>query len=295
MKIRLLIVDQTAFVRDALKRSVRRFLKDVEVHDAINGNRAIAVLRTNKIDLIISEWEMEEMNGYELLQWARKEEKYEKTPFIVISDEGDRNLVMEAIKAGASDFMAKPFSPDEVQKKVVKQLARIGFKSAEKKEGITTGFGSVDVLTTGGGAGKPQKVQTREVQSAGGFGKPPAQKTKPKPAVKKAATSGNFEGIAHIHFEKGSIRCIVKELSLTGLSGLIDRPDPNEMPNLFDIASVDIETSKGDPIAQLNTYLHGLQAIEPRPNATNLKIMLRFAENEPEQFEQLSKALAKGR
>ncbi len=293
MKIRMLIVDQTAFVRDALKRSVRRFMKDVEIHDAINGNRAIAVLRTNKIDIIISEWEMEEMNGYELLQWARKEEKYEKTPFIVTSDEGDRNLVMEAIKAGASDFMAKPFSPDEVQKKVVKQLARIGYKAHGDKNilGANTGFGSVDVLT--GGVKKPHVMKPREITSAGGFGGPaPAKKAKAKPA---AAKSGNFEGIAHIHFASGSVRCSVKELSLTGLSGLIDRPDPEEMPSLFDTASADIESSKGDPIAQLNVYVHGLQAIEPRPNATNLKITLRFAENEPEQFEQLSKAVAKGR
>lgn len=292
MKIRMLIVDQTAFVRDALKRSVRRFMKEVEIHDAINGNRAVSVLRTNKIDLIICEWEMDEMSGFELLEWTRNEEKYLKTPFIVTSDEGDRNLVMDAIKAGANDFMAKPFSPDEVQKKVVKQLARIGYKADKNTMGQNTGFGSVDVLTGGGGVKKPQIMKPREIKSAGGFGGPAAAKKK-KPAA--VAKQGNFEGIAHIHFETGSLRCAVKELSLTGLSGLIERPDDDEMPKMFDVAMANIETTKGDPIAQLNVYVHGLQAIEPRPDASSLKITLRFGENDPQEFEQLSKAVAKGR
>ncbi len=298
MKIRILIVDETAFVRDALKRSIRRFLKDVEIHDAVNGNRALATLRTNKINLIISEWEMDEMSGRELLEWARKEEKYAKTPFIVTSDEGDRNLVMNAINAGANDFMAKPFSPDEVQKKVVKQLSRIGYKAAgANAEAQNTGFGSIDVLTAGGGA-KAKPSKPREVISAAGFGKP-AAKAAPKPGAKSAQKSaskpGNFEGVAHLHFKYGSIRCRLKELSLTGMSGVIERPDQDTMPSLFDDASANIENMKGDPIGELNVYVHALQSVDPRQDSNNIKITFRFGENDPEQFEQLSKAVAKGR
>ncbi|MFL0801180.1 MAG: response regulator [Agarilytica sp.] len=298
MKIRILIVDETAFVRDALKRSIRRFLKDVEIHDAVNGNRALATLRTNKINLIISEWEMDEMSGRELLDWARKEEKYAKTPFIVTSDEGDRNLVMNAINAGANDFMAKPFSPDEVQKKVVKQLSRIGYKAASTgPAGQGTGFGSINVLT-GGGAPKAKPAKSREVVSAAGFGKP-AAKTAAKPggkvASKPSTKTGNFDGIAHLHFKYGSIRCRLKELSLTGMSGTIERPDPDTMPSLFDDASANIENMKGDPIGELNVYVHALQSVDPRQDSNSIKITFRFGDNDPEQFEQLSKAVAKGR
>ncbi len=290
MKIRLLIVDQTAFVRDALKRAVRRFLKDVEIFDAVNGNRALPVLRTNKIDIIIAEWDMEEMSGRELLEWVRGEEKYAKTPYIVTSDEGDRNLVMNAINAGANDFMAKPFSPDEVQKKVVKQLARLGYKSKDMQtQTQKSGLGSLDVLTGGGAPKKPQTIKPREIRSAG-FGQP-----KPKATAKNATgKAGSFDGVAHVHLANGSVKCAIRELSLTGISGNIERPSPESMPQVFEAATADIENAKGEPIGQFNVYVHALQAGDPRPDAKSLKLSLRFTENDPAAFEQLSKAVARG-
>lgn len=290
MKIRILVVDETAFVRDALKRAVRRFLKDVEVHDAINGSRALPVLRTNKIDLIITDWDMEEMNGRELLEWLRNEEKYAKTPCIVVSDEGDKNLVMGAINAGANDFMAKPFSPDEVQRKVVKQLARIGMKPKGVGE-TNRPENSLSALTggaAGGGAPKPQVMKPREIKDAG-FGKP-------APKKKAAAPKGpSFSGTAHVHFSNGTLKCDIKDLSLTGLSGVVERPPVESMPMLFEQASADIEDAKGHPIAKLNVYVNALQASDPRPDSNSLKINLRYADNEPEKFEQLSKVVARSR
>ena len=67
MALRILIVDDAAFVRDTIKRTLRRFLQDVEIFDANNGHRAIAALKANKIHLILSDWEMPEMSGEELL------------------------------------------------------------------------------------------------------------------------------------------------------------------------------------------------------------------------------------
>ncbi len=297
--IRVLIVDETAFVRDALKRALRRFLKDVEIHDAVNGHRALSVLRTNKINLIITDWYMEEMSGQELVQWCRNEEKYAKCPIMVISDEGDRNMVMAAINAGASDFMPKPFSPDEVQKKVVKQLARIGYKPkglSATPQGF--GMGTADLLTGGGGGGssKPQVMKPREIKSAAGFGKAAPAKGGGAGGKKAAAKAGNFEGIAHIHFKFGSTRCRVKELSLTGMSGIIERPDDGEeMPALFDEATANIENMKGEPIGEFNVYIHGLHSVDPRPDSSNIKVTFRFGDNDPEQFEQLTKAVARGR
>ncbi len=288
MKIRVLIVDPAAFVRDALKRSLRHFMRDVEIFDANSGNRALPVLRTNKIDLIIAEWAMEDMSGRELLVWARAEEKYAKTPFIVTSDEGDRNLVMNAIAAGANDFMAKPFSPDEVQKKMMKQLTRIGYKSTDMKaEAQNAGLGSLDVLTGGGAPKKPQVMKPREIKSAG-FGKPAPKKA-------PAAKSSSFEGVAHVHLPQGSVKCAIRELSLTGISGMIQRPSPEAMPRVFDTATADLQNAQGEAIGTLNVYVHALQAGEPRANASTVKLSLRFGENDPAQFEQLSKLVARGR
>lgn len=287
MKIRILIVDETSFVRDALKRALRHFLKDVEVFDANNGHRALPVLRANKINLIISDWDMAEMSGRELLQWVRKEESCSKTPFIVTSDGGDRNLVMQAIKAGANDFLAKPFTPDEVEKKVSKQLARLGIKKpATPSASQNNGFGSVDVLT--GGSAKPAAKKTREIRSADGFGKPKAQKPAP-------AKTGDFSGTAHLHFDGYSAKCAIVELSLVALVGVIKRASPEETPRLFDATSADIANASGEPIGQVKMYVHALQSRDPRPDAQHLKITLRFGDNAPEQLEQLSKAIARGR
>ncbi|MFL0811306.1 MAG: response regulator [Agarilytica sp.] len=288
MKIRILIVDETAFVRDALKRAVRRFLKEVDIHDAINGQRALPVLRTNKIDIVITDWDMQEMNGRELVEWMRKEEKYAKTPIIITSDEGDKNLVMGAITAGANDFMAKPFSPDEVQKKVVKQLARIGMKP-KGVQATNQAENSLSALTGSSvAAKKPKVMKPREIKDAG-FGKPAAAKKAP------AAKASNFTGTAHVHFSNGTLKCDIKDLSLTGLSGVLERPPVESMPQIFEQASADIEDAAGKPIAQLNVYVHALQAADPRPDSGGLKINLRYADNEPEKFEQLSKAVARSR
>lgn len=280
MQIRILVIDEAAFVRDALKRSVRRFLKEVEVFDAVNGKRALPILRNNKISMVISEWELPEMSGFELLKWMREDEGYTKTPFIVMSDGSNRNMVMDAVKSGASDFMTKPFSPDEVQKKVVKQLARIGFKAKPPNPGgLTSGLGALT-----GNAPKAKLSKPSVVTAAAGFG---------KPAPQTKAGAASFSGTAHLHFGDFSSKCDIRELSLTGLSGLLERSDTKN-PSIFEEATADIENAKGEPIGQLKVYIHALHAVDPNPLSKNIKITLRFADNEPEKFEQLSKAIAKG-
>ncbi|MFT5083610.1 MAG: CheY-like chemotaxis protein [Lentisphaeria bacterium] len=287
MLIRILVVDEAAFVRDTLKRSLRRFLDKVEVYDAINGNRAIAALKANKIDLILSDWDLPELSGAELLRWVRSEEKYEKTPFIVVSSQGDRNMVVRAIESGASDFLPKPFSPDDVQKKVVKQLARIGYKAKQKAATGGSGFGSIDVLTSGGGAPQKAAVQKpREIKSAGGFGSP----AKAKPASKPKSNS--FGGRAQLRFSQCTCICEISELSLTAMNGLMPRPEI--MPTIFDTATAEMVSAKGQPLGILNVYVHSLQSVDPRQDAGTLKITVRFAGNSPEQFEALSKAIAIG-
>lgn len=293
MKIRVLVVDEAAFVRDSLKRVLRQFLKNVEVFDAVNGKRAMPLMHGNKMTLIISSWDMPEMSGDEFLAWVRSQENFAKTPFIVMADGGDRKSVEAAVKAGANDFLAKPFTPDEVQKRIVKQLTRIGVMKKPPSNPHDSG-GSLGALTGGSGAAAKAKTQKkREVKSAAGFGLPAAT-AKPK-ASKPSDKSGNFDGTAQLNFEGYSIKCKIRELSLTGVNGLIQRTSKEEMPHIFDTAAADIANSADESIGNFNVYVHSLQASDHNPNAKTMRITLRFANNSPDQFEPLSKAIARGR
>lgn len=158
MGLQVLVVDDATFVRDIIKRTLRKMIPEVELLEAINGKRALALMTANQVDIILSDWEMPEMSGEELLAWVRENPKYLNTPFIMITSRGDRNDVVQAVKTGVSDYLTKPFTVEELEAKILKQLKRINYKktgqspSANNTLKQNSGFGSIDVLT--GGASK---------------------------------------------------------------------------------------------------------------------------------------------
>ena len=287
MTVRVLVVDEAAFVRDSMKRALRSFLAQVEVHDAANGNRAIAALKGNKIDMVLSDWDLPELDGAELLAWLRNEERYKKTPFIVVSS-GGRDQVVKAIEAGASDFLNKPFSPDDLQKKVVKQLSRVGMKAKQKT--IPGQEENPFALLTS----KAKSPKTNDVKTANLAGNPllgGAAKARPAPKP-KAAPKGNANGSsAKLQFNGHSVDCKLNDISLQALNGMIPRED--EIPKMFETLSMDINSASGESIAHLNGYVHSMQAAELRSNSQQLRIMVRFENNPPESLEGLSKFVAR--
>ena len=287
MAIRILVVDETAFVRDSLKKALRRFLPDVDLFDAVNGSRALPVLRSNKIDLVISEWDLEEMSGQELLQWMRNDETYQKSPFIVTSGVGERDLVMKAIEAGASDFMAKPFSPDELQKKVVKQLAKIGYRPKVKGNGSAS---SLEALQSG--VRKREVMKPREIKS----GADALMSKKASSAdilTGKAKQKKGFNGTALLTIGQTHCKCVVHDITLTAAQLITERP-PN-LFHLFDTGTIEIADDKTEIIAKLKVYVHMLQAGDPRPDATKLQLVVRYVDNPPEAMENLSRHIAKSK
>src|SRR5690606_16921667 len=98
MAIRILVVDDASFIRDMLKKHLRDRLPGVEVFDAVDGNRALAVMKTQAIDLILSDWEMPNMSGEELLRAVRANPGSATTPFIMVTSRGDRSYVIKAVE-----------------------------------------------------------------------------------------------------------------------------------------------------------------------------------------------------
>jgi len=297
MAIRFLVVDDATFIRDMVKKQLRDRIPGSEVYDATDGNRAIAQLKKQRVDVILSDWEMPGMSGEEFLQWVRSEEEFKDIPFIMVTSRGDKDHVVKAIQAGVSDFITKPFTSDELLKKTTKQLTKIGkspkdaFKAASS--GNDVGFASVEVLT--GGASQAAPTMSKPASGslaaltggASAAAKPAAQKTS---AAKKVAPKKSAKTKAQLRFPNSTCACVVRDMSLQALSGLMQRSDP--LPGLFEQAVVDIETDAGD-VARVNGYLSSIAAGENKVDTNIIKVSIRFVDNDPEKFEALSKFIAK--
>lgn len=289
MAIRILVVDDATFIRDMIKKQLRDKIPGAEIIDAPDGARALAQMKNQSVDLILSDWEMPNMTGAELLSTVRAMPNSEKTPFIMISSRGDRNHIVKAIELGVSDYLSKPFSAEELLKKVFKQLKVIGKTPAQRVSGATTqgiAFASVDVLTGGRAESTvttPKPANPFANSSAGALGA--------KPAIKAVETPKTAKGKAQLRFSNNrAFSCVIREMSLQLMSGLMQRAD--NLPGLFEQAVVDIETGDGSNLARVNGYVHSIQAGENRPDTNVVKIVIRFVDNDAEKFETLSKYIA---
>ena len=89
-----------------------------EVFEAADGAQALAIIKTENVDIIFSDWNMPVMDGLTFLKEFRKSDK--RTPFVMITTESERESVMAAIQAGVSDYLVKPFTPDALREKLEK-------------------------------------------------------------------------------------------------------------------------------------------------------------------------------
>ncbi len=294
MAIRILVVDDATFIRDMIKKQLRDKIPGVEVLDAPDGNRALAQMKNQSVDLILSDWEMPNMTGAELLTAVRAMPNAGTVPFIMISSRGDRNHIVKAIELGVSDYLSKPFSADELLKKVFKQLKLAGKTPVASARSATTqgiAFASVDVLTSGA---KPAPKPAAPVVNpfASPFTNNSAGALGAKPAVQAvAAPAKTVKGKAQLRFANNrTFGVVIREMSLQLMSGLMQRSD--DLPGLFEQAVVDIETGDGSSLARVNGYVHSIQAGEGRPDTNVVKIVVRFVDNDAEKFETLSKYIA---
>ncbi len=289
MGIRILVVDDATFIRDMIKKQLRDKIPGVEVFDAPDGARALAQLKGQAVDLILSDWEMPNMTGAELLTAVRAMPHDGTIPFVMISSRGDRNHIVKAIELGVSDYLTKPFSAEELLKKVFKHLKLAGKMPAQTARIATTqgiAFASVDILTGGQAAPKvtaPKPVNPFANNSAGVLGA--------KPEIKAVEAPKTAKGKAQLRFlNNRTFACIIREMSLQLMSCLMQRTD--DLPGIFEQAVVDIETGDGSSLACVNGYVHSIQAGENRPDTNVVKIVIRFVDNDAEKFETLSKYIA---
>lgn len=102
-------------------RIIRNLLKQLgfsDIDDAADGTEALAKMQQRKYGLVISDWNMEPMTGYELLKEVRSDEALMKTPFIMVTAESKTENVIAAKKAGVNNYIVKPFNAATLSAKI---------------------------------------------------------------------------------------------------------------------------------------------------------------------------------
>lgn len=113
----ILIVDDYK----TMLRIVRNLLKQLgfdNVDEATDGSQALEKLRTKGYGLVISDWNMEPMTGYELLKEVRSDGQLKATPFIMVTAESKTDNVIAAKKAGVNNYIVKPFNAATLKQKL---------------------------------------------------------------------------------------------------------------------------------------------------------------------------------
>jgi two-component system chemotaxis response regulator CheY len=120
---RILIVDDLGAMRKVLRRLLES-LGFSEVSEARDASEALSKLKLERFDLVISDWNMPSMSGLDLLTQMRNDPKNREVPFIMLTAVADKKSVENAMSRGVSEYLTKPFSQRDLEKK----LERIGLR-----------------------------------------------------------------------------------------------------------------------------------------------------------------------
>ncbi|MES2820175.1 MAG: response regulator [Pseudomonadota bacterium] len=289
-KVSVLVVDDATFIRDLVKKGLRDHFPGIQIEEAINGRKAQQLLGRQSFDLILCDWEMPELSGLELLTWCREQDSLKTVPFIMVTSRGDKDNVVQAIQAGVSDFIGKPFSTEQLITKVRKALSRAGkmeaLAASAPPKMLSSGGFSNDSLSalTGGKAPVIKPSAPAAVVAATGFA------AKPEAAKSAAAMAGRGQG--QLRLPGGSMTCVIKALSLKEALLLIKRTEL--LPQVLENAVLDLEQGEAAETARLNGYLHAIAAFEPKPDSEWLQLTFRFVDRDPQKLDYLSRLIARG-
>lgn len=119
INMKILVVDDFATMRKIIKNILGQ-LGYKNIVEADDGVTALAKLKAEKVNFVISDWNMPNMTGLELLKAVRADEGLKTMPFLMVTAEALEQNIVDAIKAGVTDYIVKPFTPDRMGEKITK-------------------------------------------------------------------------------------------------------------------------------------------------------------------------------
>lgn len=115
----ILIVDDSAGIRKILQRVLHQAEIPLGViHEAGDGREALELLKSHTVGLILSDINMPNMNGLELLSQVKGDEALKHVPVVMVSTEGSQQKVLEAVQLGAAGYVRKPFNAEQIKEKL---------------------------------------------------------------------------------------------------------------------------------------------------------------------------------
>ena len=117
--MKILTVDDSRMIRSIIGNTIT--MLGYEKLEAENAEVGLQVVEQNvdDIKLILLDWNMPGMNGYELLKILKSNDRYKHIPVMMVTTEGERKSVIQAIRSGADNYLTKPFTPEDLSTKIL--------------------------------------------------------------------------------------------------------------------------------------------------------------------------------
>jgi two-component system, chemotaxis family, chemotaxis protein CheY len=115
--MKILIVDDFSTMRRIIRNMLRQ-LGYINMVEAVDGAEALSLLQREKVDFVISDWNMPNMSGLDLLKAIRADENLKPIPVLLVTAEALKENVVEAVKAGVNNYVVKPFTAETLKEKI---------------------------------------------------------------------------------------------------------------------------------------------------------------------------------
>lgn len=122
--MKIMTVDDSAIVRKIIRSAVG--VLDYDVLEAMDGREALAILKDEykNIALILLDWNMPGMDGFEMLETIKEDSRFKSIPVMMVTSETGSENIIKAIQAGAAHYLIKPFTIEELTKRILECLGR---------------------------------------------------------------------------------------------------------------------------------------------------------------------------
>ena len=117
--MKILVVDDMVTMRRIVKNILKQ-LGFANVEEAENGQEALQKLRADTYGFVVSDWNMPVMTGIDMLRAIRADEKLKTTPVLMVTAEAQQSNLIEAVQAGVSNYIVKPFTAETLHEKILK-------------------------------------------------------------------------------------------------------------------------------------------------------------------------------
>ena len=116
---KVIVVDDSSVMRQIIKNNLKQLGFELSnLLDAEDGEEALKKINEDRVDLVISDWNMPKMTGIDFLRAVRADGVLKELPFLMVTSEADKDKIMEAVQSGVNQYIVKPFNANQLEEKI---------------------------------------------------------------------------------------------------------------------------------------------------------------------------------